>query len=254
MNAESTAEKTIPADPDLLALGHWLTLMASLSVDAEYVQLKTGVFAQKALEIVKLFVELQDFRRRPAVKPQGVLDDSIFETIAGRMYCETGQCGSDPKCFSGADDDVREKWIDAAKVAFNVPRTELTKLADEPPDVLAAKDWLIVLGVLHECQIRLQEGGVRHTWIDGAIGICEYRSKDAVAMPVAEPNAMQFDIGVHFKQLLQTGKRKQLCRDALLENCEDMECMICATAICPHGEPLHFHHDGCPACSTSTKG
>lgn len=65
---------------------------------------------------------------------------------------------------------------------------------------------------------------------------------------------MRFDIGVHFEQLLQTGKRKQLCRDALLENCEDMECMICATAICPHGEPLHFHHDGCPACSTSTKG
>lgn len=190
---------------------------------------------------------------RDAHEQRAVLDDSIFEIIAGRMYCEIGQCGSDPKCFSGADDDVREKWIDAAKAAFKVTRTAWTKLADEPPDVLAAKDWLIVLGILHECQIRLQEGGVRHTWIDGAIGICEYLSKDAVAKPVAEPDAMQFDIGVHFKQLLQTGKRKQLCRDALLENCEDLECMICATAICPHGEPLHFHHDGCPACSTVTK-
>ena len=33
-----------------------------------------------------------------------------------------------------------------------------------------------------------------------------------------------------------------------LENCNDDECMICGIIHCPHGEPLHFHHDGCPAC------
>jgi hypothetical protein len=26
-------------------------------------------------------------------------------------------------------------------------------------------------------------------------------------------------------------------------------CASCAIVFCPHGEPLHFHHDGCPACS-----
>lgn len=36
--------------------------------------------------------------------------------------------------------------------------------------------------------------------------------------------------------------------DALLAHCDDGECMTCGTIICPHGEPLHFHHDGCPAC------
>lgn len=26
-------------------------------------------------------------------------------------------------------------------------------------------------------------------------------------------------------------------------------CEECAKVFCPHGERLHFHHDGCPACS-----
>lgn len=26
------------------------------------------------------------------------------------------------------------------------------------------------------------------------------------------------------------------------------ECMACGVRDCPHGEPLHYHHDGCPAC------
>lgn len=30
--------------------------------------------------------------------------------------------------------------------------------------------------------------------------------------------------------------------------CPDQECLICGVVACPHREPLHFHHDGCPAC------
>jgi hypothetical protein len=26
------------------------------------------------------------------------------------------------------------------------------------------------------------------------------------------------------------------------------ECIGCGARDCPHGEPLHYHHDGCPAC------
>lgn len=33
------------------------------------------------------------------------------------------------------------------------------------------------------------------------------------------------------------------------ENCPANECCICAVIHCPHGEPLHYHHDGCPACA-----
>lgn len=36
---------------------------------------------------------------------------------------------------------------------------------------------------------------------------------------------------------------------APLDECPDPECAICALVVCPLGEPLHFHHDGCPACS-----
>lgn len=34
-----------------------------------------------------------------------------------------------------------------------------------------------------------------------------------------------------------------------LAECEDPECEICGRIVCPYGEPLHFHHDGCPMCS-----
>jgi hypothetical protein len=30
--------------------------------------------------------------------------------------------------------------------------------------------------------------------------------------------------------------------------CDDEYCGGCAMAECPHAEPLHRHHDGCPAC------
>lgn len=38
--------------------------------------------------------------------------------------------------------------------------------------------------------------------------------------------------------------------DLLLAHCPDAECHECGKIICPHGEPLHFHHDGCPACDS----
>lgn len=41
--------------------------------------------------------------------------------------------------------------------------------------------------------------------------------------------------------------------DALLQHCPDPECSACAAIVCPHGEPLHFHHDGCPACAEHTE-
>lgn len=30
--------------------------------------------------------------------------------------------------------------------------------------------------------------------------------------------------------------------------CPEDECIVCAMIDCPHGEPFHYHHDGCPAC------
>lgn len=36
--------------------------------------------------------------------------------------------------------------------------------------------------------------------------------------------------------------------DKLLNHCPECECSKCAEIVCPFGEPLHLHHDGCPAC------
>lgn len=34
------------------------------------------------------------------------------------------------------------------------------------------------------------------------------------------------------------------------DECTEGECMVCSIRDCPHKEPLHYHHDGCPACFT----
>jgi len=46
----------------------------------------------------------------------------------------------------------------------------------------------------------------------------------------------------------------QFCRDcgrrgeADWRTAAQEECTRCGELDCPHGEPLHWHHDGCPAC------
>lgn len=39
--------------------------------------------------------------------------------------------------------------------------------------------------------------------------------------------------------------------DLLLNHCtrENGECSFCGSVICPHGDGMHFHHDGCPSCA-----
>lgn len=37
--------------------------------------------------------------------------------------------------------------------------------------------------------------------------------------------------------------------DAVLKLCPVGECMTCARIACPHADPMHFHHDGCPTCA-----
>lgn len=37
--------------------------------------------------------------------------------------------------------------------------------------------------------------------------------------------------------------------NALLDKCGDGECPVCSSIICPDGDVMHFHHDGCPSCA-----
>lgn len=42
----------------------------------------------------------------------------------------------------------------------------------------------------------------------------------------------------------------------LVNHCdkESGECSICSEIVCPHGDPMHFHHDGCPTCVSMERG
>lgn len=51
-----------------------------------------------------------------------------------------------------------------------------------------------------------------------------------------------------FKKSLEVNKPRSDCKECGGEP-ENYECITCGMKDCPHGEPLHYHHDGCPACS-----
>jgi hypothetical protein len=42
--------------------------------------------------------------------------------------------------------------------------------------------------------------------------------------------------------------RSQIPTHPPTDECPDLECCVCGMRDCPHEEPLHYHHDGCPAC------
>lgn len=58
------------------------------------------------------------------------------------------------------------------------------------------------------------------------------------------------------KQLVVMAERAKVAEaivEKLLAHCPDAECMECAAIICPHGDEMHFHHDGCPSCSEAAQ-
>ena len=55
-------------------------------------------------------------------------------------------------------------------------------------------------------------------------------------------------------RVLRQLERRETQLDALLNHCDKQngECGFCGETVCPYGETLHFHHDGCPACDCIT--
>ncbi|SER36859.1 hypothetical protein [Giesbergeria anulus] len=70
------------------------------------------------------------------------------------------------------------------------------------------------------------------------------------------PKGMQFgwnltegDSLIHREAALEIERLRKMV-DRLLTHCEDGECATCGAIVCKHGDVMHFHHDGCPSCST----
>ena len=53
---------------------------------------------------------------------------------------------------------------------------------------------------------------------------------------------------VELKGLDEDYFKKGIKNHPKTKDCDDDECMLCGYRDCPHNEPLHYHHDGCPAC------
>lgn len=63
------------------------------------------------------------------------------------------------------------------------------------------------------------------------------------------------DHGNHYYNRPMPGRRAREAMRAqpTAEACEVDECEVCAVRDCPEQEPLHYHHDGCPACDLVSK-
>lgn len=70
----------------------------------------------------------------------------------------------------------------------------------------------------------------------------------AMRAPEWTPEFEALHARIHFARLDGT------LTDALLNECTEGECIVCGVICCPHAEPLHFHHDGCPACDGGCLG
>lgn len=71
--------------------------------------------------------------------------------------------------------------------------------------------------------------------------MCEHEL-NPVHKAIAEQQAL-----VYMMEGLVKKANEQLERTLAL--CDDPECPTCGMIVCPHGEALHYHHDGCPFCS-----
>ena len=58
---------------------------------------------------------------------------------------------------------------------------------------------------------------------------------------------MSYKIDITLVALLEEAKTHPTTQD-----CDDLECLICSVRDCPNQEPLHYHHDGCPACAAGS--
>lgn len=74
-----------------------------------------------------------------------------------------------------------------------------------------------------------------------------------IAALAAERNAADFEIERLTRE--RDEARYQLARSYQSEKCtldpqtcKEAECFACGVLMCPHAEPMHLHHDGCPAC------
>lgn len=85
------------------------------------------------------------------------------------------------------------------------------------------------------------------SFADDQRGAIEYNGKTFIAFARQLETELQSALR-EVEELKEIKAWQASTIDHLLAHCGDSECSECAKFVCPHKEPLHFHHDGCPSC------
>jgi DNA repair exonuclease SbcCD ATPase subunit len=134
------------------------------------------------------------------------------------------------KC--GALRKERGVLLISAKYAEHIDATPQNQLQTILHDTLKERD---ALQARLNQQTSMVEKCIEEMNRNADIGTEAGKERDALAERV---KALEADAELSTKKM-----------DALLAHCPDGECSVCAQIICPERHPMHFHHDGCPACA-----
>jgi len=141
--------------------------------------------------------------------------------------------------YQGHAEDEYVRWSDVTALLREPPETV-------PLDVPAA-GWT---GDAHVLWNYLLDLGCTAAEADALVSVAlktlrpKEPARGAVPMPAAAPS----DAETKLRAL------RGVCHECRRVDADDFrtpalaECIRCGELDCPHNEPLHYHHDGCPAC------
>ena len=77
---------------------------------------------------------------------------------------------------------------------------------------------------------------------------CEWALYHRGAALVSSGKTLRECVSKYFDTPFTLALEKKALTHPPTHQCPDLESIVCGFRDCPHDEPLHYHHDGCPAC------
>lgn len=179
---------------------------------------------------------------KPPVVIRGAIIDGLVKTQIPQFTRQL---------FTRTIDDLRQFEVEFCMKSWEIAAKRAMAKNDRPTfDALIEKMW--DLGQQAGWKV-IYPKNTSHCFRYGTCSFFGACSKDTEQERMAfRPRHLDY---VDFAQMKREGTYKAwmdpeaVAAHPATDVCPDEECLMCSVRDCPHGEPLHYHHDGCPVCS-----